>query len=48
VKDRVAAVRKLLGRGDVKIIEGGDHITMLTKPEFASAIIEFLRSGKLK
>jgi pimeloyl-ACP methyl ester carboxylesterase len=48
VKDRVAAVRKLLGRGDVKIIEGGDHITTLIKPEFSSAIIEFLRSGKLR
>jgi pimeloyl-ACP methyl ester carboxylesterase len=46
VKDRVAAVRKLLGRGEVKIVEGGDHITTLTKPEFASAILEFLRSCK--
>jgi pimeloyl-ACP methyl ester carboxylesterase len=48
VKDRVAAVRKLLGRGQVKIVAGGDHITTLTKPEFASAIIAFLRSGKPK
>jgi len=48
VKDRVAAVRKLLGRGEVKIVEGADHMTTLTKPEFASAIIEFLRSGKPK
>ena len=48
VKDRVAAVRKLLGRGEVKIIAGGDHMTTLTKPEFASAIMEFLRSGKQK
>jgi len=48
VKDRVATVRKLLGRGEVKIVEGADHITTLTKPEFASAIIEFLRSGKPK
>jgi serine/threonine-protein kinase len=46
MKDRVAAVRKLLGRGEVKIVEGADHMTTLTKPEFASAIIEFLRSGK--
>ncbi|MGE5741140.1 MAG: alpha/beta fold hydrolase, partial [Candidatus Aminicenantes bacterium RBG_16_66_30] len=35
VKKRVAAVRKLLGRGELKIIEGGDHMTTLTKPEFA-------------
>jgi len=48
VKDRVAAVRKLLGRGEVKIIEGGDHITTLSKPEFATTIDEFIRSGKLK
>ncbi|MGZ5498557.1 MAG: alpha/beta fold hydrolase, partial [Candidatus Aminicenantales bacterium] len=46
VKGRVAAVRKLLGRGELKIIAGGDHMTTLTKPEFASAIMEFLRSGK--
>jgi pimeloyl-ACP methyl ester carboxylesterase len=46
VKNRVASVRKLLGRGDLKIIEGADHITTLTKPEFAAALREFLRSGK--
>jgi pimeloyl-ACP methyl ester carboxylesterase len=48
VKQNVANVRKLLGRGELKIVEGADHITTLTKPEFASAIIEFLRSGKAK
>jgi pimeloyl-ACP methyl ester carboxylesterase len=48
VKDRVAKVRKMLGRGEVKTVEGGDHITTLTKPEFASAILEFLRSSKPK
>jgi pimeloyl-ACP methyl ester carboxylesterase len=46
VKNRVANVRKLLGHGELKIIEGGDHITTLTKPEFGSAILEFLRSSK--
>jgi pimeloyl-ACP methyl ester carboxylesterase len=46
VKDHVSAVRKLIGRGEVKIVEGGDHMTTLTKPEFVSAIIEFLRSNK--
>ena len=46
LKDRVAAVRKLLGRGDLKIVAGGDHMTALAKPEFSSAIIEFLRSVK--
>ena len=48
VKGRVAAVRTLLGRGELKIVEGGDHMTTLTKPEFASAILKFLRSGKLE
>jgi pimeloyl-ACP methyl ester carboxylesterase len=48
VRERVAAVRKLLGRGELKIIAGGDHMTTLAKPEFSSALIEFLRSGKLK
>jgi pimeloyl-ACP methyl ester carboxylesterase len=48
VKDSVAGVRKLLGRGEVKIVEGADHLTTLTRPEFASAIVEFLRSVKPK
>jgi pimeloyl-ACP methyl ester carboxylesterase len=47
VKDHVAAVRKLLGRGELKIIDGSDHITTLAKPEFATAIHQFLRSGTL-
>jgi pimeloyl-ACP methyl ester carboxylesterase len=48
VKNRVAKVRKLLGRGDVKIIEGSDHITTLAKPEFAAALGEFLQANKSK
>ena len=48
VKDRVAAVRKLLGRGELRIVEGGDHMTTLIKPEFTAAIVEFWRSGKLE
>jgi pimeloyl-ACP methyl ester carboxylesterase len=48
VKDRVAAVRKLLGRGEIKIVEGADHVTTLAKPEFGTAVLEFLRSGKPK
>lgn len=46
VKGRVAAARKLLGRGEVKVVEGGDHITTLAKPEFGKAILEFLRANK--
>ena len=48
VKDRVAAVRKLLGRGELKIVAGGDHSTTLIKPEFGSAVLEFLRTGKVR
>lgn len=46
VKQRVATVHKLLGRGEVKIIEGGDHMTTLAKPEFGAALMRFLRTGK--
>ncbi len=48
VKDHVAAIHKLLGRGEVKIIEGADHMTTLGKPEFAAALHEFLRPDKAK
>ena len=48
VRERVAAVRKRLGRGELKIIEGADHMTTLIKPEFGAALMEFLRSGTLK
>lgn len=45
VKNRVATVREMLGRGEVKIVEGGDHMTTLIKPEFGASILEFLRSA---
>lgn len=45
VKGRVAMVHELLGLGEVKIIEGGDHMTTLARPEFGAAIIEFLRAS---
>ncbi len=48
VKNRVAKVRKLLGRGEVKIVEGGDHMTTLAKPEFAKALEEFLKVNMSK
>jgi pimeloyl-ACP methyl ester carboxylesterase len=48
VKDRVTAVRKLLGRGEVKIIEGSDHVTTPARPEFGAALLEFLQSNKPK
>lgn len=48
VKNKVAAVRKTLGRGELKVIEGGDHITTLGKPEFSATLVEFLKTGKVK
>ena len=45
VKGRVAKVHALLGRGEVRIIEGGNHMTTLAKPEFAQAIRGFLRAN---
>ena len=47
VKSRVTSVRALLGRGELKIIEGANHMTTLINPAFGAAVIEFLRSGKL-
>lgn len=47
-RDRIASVQKQLGRGEVKIVAGGDHMTTLTKPEFGSTIVEFLRAHKSK
>lgn len=45
VKGRVARVHELLGRGEVRIIEGGNHMTTLAKPEFATALREFVRAN---
>jgi len=47
-KERAAAVVKLLGRGEIRVIAGGDHMTTLAKPEFGTAIQEFLRASKKK
>lgn len=46
VKSRVAKVHRLIGQGDVKIIEGTDHMTTLAKPEFGKTIEDFLRANK--
>ena len=48
VKSKAAAARQVLGRGELKIIEGGNHITTLANPEFGSSILTFLRQGKLE
>lgn len=48
VKEHVASVRELLGRGEVKVIDGADHVTTLTKPEFGATVETFLRTGKVE
>jgi pimeloyl-ACP methyl ester carboxylesterase len=45
---QIERITKLLGRGEIKVIEGADHMTTLTKPEFARAIEEFLRANRWK
>ena len=48
VKNRVASVRNILERGEVYVVEGGDHTTTLAKPDFLTALRKFLNSGKSK
>ena len=47
-KKRAATIVKLLGRGEIKVIEGADHMTTLSNPEFAKTIEEFFRANKQK
>ncbi|MCU0703948.1 MAG: alpha/beta hydrolase [Fimbriiglobus sp.] len=47
-KHRAANIVKALGRGEIKVIDGADHITTLGNPEFGKAINEFLRANKKK
>lgn len=47
-KERAATITKFLGRGEIKVIEGADHMTTLTKPEFTKAIEDFVRANKQK
>lgn len=48
VKNKVAAARKALGRGELKVIAGADHTSTLANPEFGKAITEFLKANKAK
>lgn len=48
LKERIASLRKVLGQGEIKAVEGADHMTTLTKPEFASTIVGFLVAHKTK
>lgn len=46
VQQCVANLRASLGRGELRVIEGADHMTTLINPEFGEAILEFLRSAR--
>ncbi|MFT3883378.1 MAG: alpha/beta hydrolase [Gemmatales bacterium] len=48
VKNRVAMVHQLLGRGEVKMVEGRDHMSTLSSPAFGAAILGFLQANKGK
>lgn len=45
LQSRVANVRAQLGVGEFKLIEGGDHMTTLAKPEFGATLMAFLRAN---
>lgn len=45
-KQRAANIVQSLGRGEVKIIDGADHITTLASPVFGKTVNEFLRANK--
>ncbi|MEM7364643.1 MAG: alpha/beta hydrolase [Pseudomonadota bacterium] len=42
-KERAHTIVNELGRGTITVIEGADHMTTLTHPEFGKAMNEFLR-----
>jgi len=48
VKNKIQTARELLGRGEIKVIPGGDHITTLIQPEFSASLLEFWRHGHLQ
>ncbi len=48
LKAKVANLCKVLGRGEVKVVEGGDHVSTLAKPEFGLTLVQFLKSHKSK
>lgn len=47
-KDAVERVRKLLNRGELKVIQGTNHMTTLINPEFGKSIVAFLQANKGK
>lgn len=47
-KARIAVLREGTLKAEIKVIEGADHVTTLTNPEFASTIVAFLLAHKSK
>ncbi|MFO0938580.1 MAG: alpha/beta hydrolase [Gemmataceae bacterium] len=47
-KERAQLIMKSLGRGEINVIEGTDHITTLGHPDFGKAIQAFLNAQKGK
>jgi len=47
-RERINSVRDLLGHGEVKVVEGADHVTTPARPEFGASIVGFLQANKLK
>lgn len=43
VKNRVAKVKPLIPQAEHKVVEGGDHVTTMIKPEFGKTLVEFLQ-----
>ena len=47
-KARGAEIRKALGRGELKVIEGADHVTAPVRREFGASLVEFLKANRAK
>jgi pimeloyl-ACP methyl ester carboxylesterase len=45
---QIAVAKKYLKDAKVTVVEGGDHISTLTQPEFRKAVLDFLRAHSAK
>ena len=48
LKTQIATATKYLANAKSTVIDGGDHISTLPKPEFRKAVLEFLRANSAK
>ena len=46
LKSKVANLCKVLGQVEIKVVEGADHISTLTNPEFGLTLVKFLNAHK--